>query len=117
MSIGEDNRQELVKLLPPWNPDELQELCSAASFTVQDMAVWCGVEKSTMRTWAVDKMVPHRVKQQYLRPRLDLLRRALKELPELPVPMIKRHERITYIREVLDHALNLPKESPAKRGS
>lgn len=112
-----ENTEELKKLLPPWDPDELMMLIEQASFTVRDMGVWCDVGTSTMRSWAVDRVSPHRVYRKPLRDKLDLLKRVLAEHPDwLPVPLIKRKERAPYIQKVLANALKLPKAGSTKRG-
>lgn len=113
--IGQENTEELKKLLPAWDPDELMQLIEQASFTVRDMGVWCDVGTSTMRSWAVDKVTPHRVYRKPLREKMDLLKRVLLEYPDkLPVPLMKRDERLPYIQKVLVHALKLPKAGSTK---
>jgi hypothetical protein len=101
-----------------WNVDEIKELSDAASFTITDMATWCGSGKSAMREWMTNGVTPHPIKQKYLKSRLDLIRWALKHTTKLPVPIdTKQQDRTTYVQQVRDYALGeFSKAGASKRG-
>ncbi len=97
---------------------ELRELSDAASFTTMDMAVWCECDRSALRNWEKENVIPHPIKQKHLKARLNLLRNALKRFPEmLPIPIqVKQYDRVAYVTKVRDYALKkLPKLDSAER--
>ena len=86
---------------------ELEELCTAAAFTLKDMERWCGLQRGTMRNWLKHGTEPHPIKAEFLKESLKLLRFALKEFPDkLPVPVgVGFRGRKEYIEGVKDHAV------------
>ena len=96
---------------------ELQELSDAASFTMVDMATWCECDKSAIREWMRHDVTPHPVRMKHLRIRLDLLRKAIKITPKLPVPSnIKQYDRVKYVELVRDYALKRISRSSSTGG-
>lgn len=88
-----------------WDINRIPKLSIAASFTITDMATWCGSGKSAMREWMTNGVTPHTIKQKYLKSRLDLIEWALKNTQLLPVPMeIKQQDRTPYVLQVRDYA-------------
>jgi hypothetical protein len=116
MSIGTQNREELSKLLPPWDPGNLDALALKAGFNLQDMATWFELNKGTMRSWLRDKVAPNPAKRPALQKRLHLLEVAVALWPDkLPVPLhVNKYQRTPYVRGLLDHALKLPKSGSTK---
>lgn len=81
----------------------------AAYFTVSDMAVWFGVNRTNMDQWITQAHEPRPHTQRQLLPLIVLLENVLLHADTkqfLPVPLeIKQHERAAYIRKVKAHAV------------
>ena len=90
--------------------EELEALCDQASFTMADLAAWCDIDYSAVRSWVRDKVTPQPVRLKYVEKSIRLLRWALEHGEGIPIPShILRHDRSQYVKMVRDNARRVSK--------
>ena len=92
--------------------EELEVLCDQASFTMADLAAWCDIDYSAIRSWVRDRVTPQPIRLRYLQKSLKLLRWAIDNEKGIPIPShILRHDRSQYVKQVRDYARRVSKIS------
>ena len=86
----------------------LEHAMDTAGFTTTDMAVWFACDRSSMRKWAVEGVMPRDVTKKLLEPSLKLLEKLLKSKKlkgRFPVPLsVTQYGRKEYIQGVKQYA-------------